>query len=527
MCIEHKVQKVILPNEGNKYTYFKDYNKTYMAPLCGFLDFEAFLTSTDSCAICDDTSACTHRTKYLSKHVPFAWSLLIIDMCDNIIMHKQYAGEDSAEKLVECLLDVEDELMALVNTEKPLVMTKEANKRFYGSDQCGICYRTIEDSEKKVRHHHYYTSELICPAHNECNINCHAPNTLPIYAHNLANYDVMFLVQAISNLKRIKRINYGRYVRRVDEVKATDRITVRILPHNTERIRTMKVNSYSILDSMDLFHASLAALVEDLHISKHDFPILAKSKLFKDKSQFDLLLRKGVYPYAFGQSVDDLKLQHGIPDRKYFFSDLSSECVSEEDYKHAMTVYSAFGCENMLDYAMLYLNLDVFLLCEAVRNFRNEIYKTGMIDCTSCLSAAHLSYVLFLKTCKVDIELITDPEMFNFIECNIRGGVSFVCKRYAKKQKNTELTYLDLNNNYGWSQTQLLPISGFKWLTKKKKRLIDWSTIDTSGETGYIVECDLDYPPELHHLQVHNDLPLAPLKTTITYDMLSPYSKGW
>ena len=37
------------------------------------------------------------------------------------------------------------------------------------------------------------------------------------------------------------------------------------------------------------------------------------------------------------------------------------------------------------------------------------------------------------------------------------------------------------------------------------------------------MECTLDYPQDLHDL--HADYPLAPVKTKITYDMLSPYAQ--
>jgi len=50
----------------------------------------------------------------------------------------------------------------------------------------------------------------------------------------------------------------------------------------------------------------------------------------------------------------------------------------------------------------------------------------------------------------------------------------------------------------------------------------DLDGIEADAEIGYIVECNLEYPPHLHHM--HNDYPLAPEHLTVTRDMLSPFA---
>ena len=36
-------------------------------------------------------------------------------------------------------------------------------------------------------------------------------------------------------------------------------------------------------------------------------------------------------------------------------------------------------------------------------------------------------------------------------------------KNYDKRIESSYLTYLDANNLYGWSVSQILPVNGFKW----------------------------------------------------------------
>ena len=47
--------------------------------------------------------------------------------------------------------------------------------------------------------------------------------------------------------------------------------------------------------------------------------------------------------------------------------------------------------------------------------------------------------------------------------------------------------------------------------------------ISDTSEEGYILECDLDYPIELH--DSHNDYPLAPESMIVEDELLSKYSK--
>jgi hypothetical protein len=85
------------------------------------------------------------------------------------------------------------------------------------------------------------------------------------------------------------------------------------------------------------------------------------------------------------------------------------------------------------------------------------------------------------------------------------------------------VTYLDANNIYGWAMSQGLPVDEFRRLEKEECKHLNTNSVSDDSEEGFILEVDLDYPPELHDL--HNEYPLAPEKMKVAENMLSSYAK--
>ena len=79
------------------------------------------------------------------------------------------------------------------------------------------------------------------------------------------------------------------------------------------------------------------------------------------------------------------------------------------------------------------------------------------------------------------------------------------------------MQYLDANNLYGWSMSQ---VTGGRICMGPPTIDEVIQTPDDSDE-GYIIEVDLEYPKELHAL--HNDYPLAPETMAIKQEWLSQY----
>ena len=69
--------------------------------------------------------------------------------------------------------------------------------------------------------------------------------------------------------------------------------------------------------------------------------------------------------------------------------------------------------------------------------------------------------------------------------------------------------------------SQKLPYRNLRWVACPE--YINLDSYDENSAKGLILEVDLEYPPELHHL--HNDYPCAPEKITVKKEMLSDYCR--
>ena len=182
------------------------------------------------------------------------------------------------------------------------------------------------------------------------------------------------------------------------------------------------------------------------------------------------------------------------------------------------------------DYHDLYIKTDVLLLADVFEKFIKTCLDYYGLDPCHYFSSPGLSWDAMLKVTGIELDLISDIDMHLFIEKGMRGGISYISKRYSKEnnkymkyydssEESKFIMYFDANNLYGWVMSQYLPYSEFKWLHRKEISRICLNSISENSFVGYVLEVDLEYPDELHNL--HNDYPLAPKNLEITQNMLS------
>lgn len=361
VCYQNSPQKLKLPSPGD-IMKFNNYNNKFEVPYLGFFDFEAVQVPTKICERCA-TSKCEHKTKLLTEQQPITYSIIIIETFSKTVIHQDtYTGTDCVSKMIGKMLDWEPDILARMETFPLYILTRAEERNFRKTILCHICEQCLEDD--RVVDHCHSTGRYLGAAHNVCNLNRHVKQQIPLFCHNLSGYDSHFLVQALSGNERIT--------------------TLEGLPMNTEKFRTIQLNTFLLLDSLAFLQASLSELVGDLTANvNHKFYILDQMHLYhtNDVHKKQLLLRKGVYPYEAISSLKTLRNMKRIPPIDAFYSSLTNSTISLTDHAHAIEVFKSFNCKNMLDYTNIYCATDVALLAEVVMQFRDTVQEDFGLDC--------------------------------------------------------------------------------------------------------------------------------------------------
>ena len=514
LCEDSEAVRVKMPKEGT-FVYFKNNHRKMDIPFVIYADFESIMRAIRKIQKMKKKMKKMKKsyTKRKQKHIPVSFRYYV-----------KCSFDDRFSKLVECTAKSEDEDVAQKfvdslekevksiykdHPKKRMIFTKEDNAIYKKSESCWMCGEGFTDEKDwKVQDHCHYTGEFRGAAHNSCNTKYRRPKFTPVIFHNLSGYDAHLFIK-----------NLGKSEGNIDCIPNNEEKYISFTKH-VEVDRFMKDEKEVIvkrelrfIDSYKFMSSSLDELVNNL--SKKDFKNMEK---YFDKRQMELLKRKGVYPYEWLDSVERLN-ETQLPSKDVFYSKLSGEGISEEDYKHAQNVWNTFGMKSMREYHNLYNKTDVLLLSDVFEKFRKVCKKIYDLDPCWYYTAPGLAWDACLKLTKVRLELLTDPDMLLMIEKGVRGGISMISTRHGKannkymgekfdaSKPSKYITYLDANNLYGWAMSKKLPTGGFKWMTEEELGPDGWRNHPC------ILEVDLEYPKELHDL--HNEYPLAPERLMI------------
>ena len=531
VLIDHKdncitvngTQAVKMPDKDNNILKFENFHKQQPVPFVIYADFEAITEKISGCQPNNNKS----YTEAYQKHTDCGYGYKVVCCYDDKYSKptKTYRGEKAVYKFMEAMLDEVKYCKKVMKKEfnKPLRMTKEDEEDFKKAEECHICDKKYTDKDIQVRDHCHITGKYRGSAHQECNLKLRVnPEEvkIPVIFHNLRGYDSHFIMQEIGAIVK----NHAYTNKKGEKCQ----MNINAIPNNMEKYMAyMLGNHLTFIDSFQFMSSGLDKLVSNLPRESFKYT----SQVFEGE-ELDLMVKKGVYPYDYMDSFKKFKEQ--LPAKEDFYSILNNKHISTEDYQHAKNVWNTFNLKNMGEYHDLYLASDILLLSDVFENFRKTCLKYYKLDPCHYFTSPGLSWDAMLKMTNIKLELMTDIDMFQFIEKGLRGGISYMyianrygkannkyMKEYDEKAPSKYIMYLDANNLYGWAMSQYLPTGGFRWMTETQTNKIDLTKYKEDSDKGIILEVDLEYPEELHDL--HNDYPLAAEKITVTKEMLSTY----
>ena len=522
-------QAVEFPKEGSTLE-FKSLHKSLPVPFVIYADLEAILKLLSKKNMNKNNN--DSYTVKTHEHITCSYGYKVVCHEDKKYSrpYKSYCGPDAVYKFFEDIFEEEQRInkyLIQFCKSKMDKMTQDEWKKYNKAKCCYICNNEFTKKNFKVRDHNHITNKFRGAACDTCNKQYRLSHIIPVVFHNLKGYDMKLLLQEVGRFKT----------------------ELSVIPLNMEKYMSFSIKSEKVcwdykkkdyvpksrfdlrfIDSFQFLPSSLSALVENLKQKG-----LTKFNYLKQEvgdENLELLTRKGIYPYSYIDSWEKFDVHTNKLLKEHFTNDLTGDEISDSDYSFYKLVCKQLKLKTLRDYHDLYLKTDVLLLADVFENFRKTSLEYYNLDPCHYYTAPGLSWDACLKMTGIELELISDPDMYLFIEKGLKGGLSVISQRrgnannkymknYNKESPSKFISYFDANNLYGWAMVQSLPYGGFKWVNPNK---FDLDSVNKNAKKGYILEVDLEYPKELHDL--HNEYPYCPEHIKVTDDMLSDYCKG-
>ena len=509
-CIQFEPAKTKMPDPGSVVKFTNHYRSNRM-PVVAYCDFE--------CPNAED-----------GTQTPGSWAITLsiqdgvrirgLDRISTFAKGSElawfyYCGPDASSQFLRTAKEISRCCFPAFKFHafkevKDIQWTDESRARYDATHECEYCLGEFSRDDPKVPDHDHLTGDFRAALHQSCNLIAGRQEDrrfIPFIFHNLKGYDGHHIIRAIGadrfNEDKIQVIASSAEKYLSFTVIPDDEYSFK--PGTTKRRLSVPIR---FIDSLQFIQASLDELISNV-VKNPNRECRGLSALNESTVQ-----RKGVFPYDWDwwSHLNDTSL----PPKEAFYSRLSESHISDADYEFAQTVWDREGCKTFGDYHDLYLRVDVGGLHDAFETFRDLCLKNYGLDPVYYYGLPGYGWDVMLKTTQVSLPLLTDPDMYQFFEKGIRGGISVQSERHAVSDETTHIQYWDANNLYGQAMSQELPCGDFEWM--RQDDLQD----NAQFRENSVVEVDIHTPSSIH--DKCNEYPI-PEKMVITDNLISPKSR--
>ena len=258
-----------------------------------------------------------------------------------------YGGKDAVNVFCNNLNETRDDIKERMHENEEIEMTDEDKEAFNNAAHCFVCgeefrntYKTEKEAEKykKVRDHCHLTGKYRGCAHSIWHLNyCNKRFKIPVFFHNMKNYDGHLTIQNAEQLSKKK---------------------IDVIAQNSQKYINIGFDSLSVKDTSGFKSASLDKLVSMTKYDNTDekdrnkwiwrdiWPSNCRYSSQNDIIKADLLTEKGVYPYDYMNTFDKFD-EEQLPSKEQFYSRLSEEGKTNDDCNKAKQIRKHFHIKNM------------------------------------------------------------------------------------------------------------------------------------------------------------------------------------
>ena len=297
---------------------FKNIQNMMKAPYVIYADTEAIIKPTAS-------STTDSNTVQTSEHVPCSFACTVVRSDGQVTSECLYRGEDAMDVFFDWLEQELENIREDLKHIRPLRMTEEEQEAHNNTGKCWICdgpFKPYKDGDChglwKVKDHDHITGEYRGPAHSKCNQQLRIDpfrTPIPVFFHNLKNYDSHHLISAIGRTEEKTTIctdKNGQAIIGKDKPVTVTEGKISAIVQNMEKLISFSWGQFRFVDSFAFLNSSLDKLVQntpkkDLRITRQQYPnrcYLSQSRRLLNDTKFHLVTQKGVYPYEYMDSLD-------------------------------------------------------------------------------------------------------------------------------------------------------------------------------------------------------------------------------
>ncbi|KYN07888.1 hypothetical protein ALC62_01136, partial [Cyphomyrmex costatus] len=307
-----------LPSE-DKWLEFKKHCRKERVPFVVYADLECALEKMDK-----EPASSTYTYQH---HNVFSIGYYVYCSYDDSLSGYRFRRDNNCISwFADELKNLAHSVQSVISTNVPMDFTQDDWRKFNNATHCHVCEKPFAKDDTRARDHCHLTGRYRGPAHSNCNLNYKDSRCIPVVFHNLTGYDAHFIIKEIATA----------YEGHVDLLPITKEKYISFTKHVDDTIDDKKnCIQLRFIDSYRFLASSLDKLLSFL--SKDKLRVLRREFSHLSEENFNLLTRKGTFPYEYIDCSEKLN-ESSLPPRESFYSSLTDGMVSKSDYAHAVNV---------------------------------------------------------------------------------------------------------------------------------------------------------------------------------------------